>query len=136
MPGLCPGCFFSHFPQPNMKSCKLSRMKNRHPNRRRLRGGGGEKASGNSLLVDQAIESAKKHNINLVPGVMNAADGNCAFDAVINNINFRECYSEKLDLSSLTYRQIWITELEMEASKFPRLGAGYNKEEQREHVPA
>ena len=64
---------------------------------------------------------------------MNKADGNCAFDAVINNINNRQCYSEKLDISSEIYRQIWVTELEMESSHYPSLGAGYSEEEKREN---
>ena len=94
-----------------------------------LKGGYGDNPRTSSLLVGRAIESAKKHGINIVEGMLNKADGNCAFDAVINNINHRQCFLEKLSLSSLTYRQIWITELESETSKYPRLGAGFSKEE-------
>ena len=72
----------------------------------RLRGGAEQERGGASLLVDRAIESARKHGLNLVQGILNKSDGNCAFDAVINNINYRQCYSEKLDLSSEIYRQI------------------------------
>ena len=64
---------------------------------------------------------------------MNKADGNCAFDAVINNINDRACFSEKLPLESTVYRQIWITELEIETEKYPILGAGYTEEERKEN---
>ena len=86
-----------------------------------------------SLLISQAIENASKHGINLAPGVKNNADGNCAFDAVLNNINKRKCFHEKLDLPSHVYRQVWITELEMESKNFPELGAGYTDEEKSEN---
>ena len=131
----CGNCFKTHFP--NRKLCKwfmlrkdIQKDKNKS---RRLRGGTGEGTSVISVLVSRAIESGKKHGINLVQGILNAADGNCAFDAVINNINHRKCYSGKLELSSIIYRQIWISELEMESSRYPSLGAGYTKEEQSEN---
>ena len=98
---------------------------------KRLRGGAGSK--NHSLLLTNAIENGKKHGINLVPGVPNEADGNCVFDAVINNINHRSCFEEKFNLSSCTYRQIWVSELEMESANYPHLGAGYTEEEKREN---
>ena len=98
-----------------------------------LQGGYGKHPRTSSLLVVRAIESAKKHGINIVEGILNKADGNCAFDAVINNINHRQCFLEKLSLSSFTYRQIWVTELESETLKYPRLGAGFTKEERDEN---
>jgi hypothetical protein len=99
----------------------------------RLRGGAGNGNSASSMLVTRAIESAKKHGINMVQGTLNKADGNCAFDAVINNINHRQCFSEKLSLASEVYRQIWVTELEMASSKYQSLGAGYTNEEKAEN---
>jgi hypothetical protein len=99
----------------------------------RLRGCAGVGGSTSSNLVDRAIESAKKHGINLIQGTISEGDGNCAFNAVINNINQRNCYSNKIELSSTDCRQIWVTELEMEASKYPTLGAGYSEEEKREN---
>ena len=144
MNGLCSGCFNTHFPQPNMKICKLKVETIRNTRKLqaesswppRLRGGTGN-AEGDerihSMLITRAIESARKHGINLVHGTQNKGDGNCAFDSVISNINDRICFSGKLDLSSQVYRQIWVTELEMENSKYPRLGAGYTIEEKREH---
>ena len=98
----------------------------------RLQGGYGNDTAC-SLLVTRAIQSAKKHGINLVEGKLNKADGNCAFDAVINNINYRSCFKEKLQLASMIYRQIWITELEDASDQYPSLGAGYSKEERIEN---
>ena len=63
----------------------------------------------------------------------NNADGNCAFEAVINNINQRKCFNEKMNLESYVYRQVWVTELEMESKNFPELGAGYTDEEKSEN---
>ena len=99
----------------------------------RLRGGAGNEGNSISTLVSRAVESAKKHGINLEQGKLNKADGNCAFDAVLYNINHRECFQEKLLLSSDVYRQIWVTELENESAKYPRLGAGYSDEEKKEN---
>ena len=99
----------------------------------RLRGGARNGESNSPMLVTRAVESARKHGIDLVQGILNDADGNCAFDAVINNINHRNCFSEKLSLSSIVYRQIWVTELEKESSKYPTLGAGYTREEKEEN---
>ena len=129
MDGLCSGCFNSHFPQPNMKICKLKQqVHSSWP--RRMRGGAG---SSTSNLVTQAIESASKHGMNLEEGKLNKADGNCAFEAIINNINERKCFQEKLSLPSNVYRQIWITKFESESAKYPSLGAGFTKEEQDEN---
>ena len=72
-------------------------------------------------MIEKTIESAKKHGIKLAPGLKNNADGNCAFDAVLNNINKRDCFDEKLDLPSYVYRQVWVTELEMESKNFQNL---------------
>jgi hypothetical protein len=84
----------------------------------RMRGGGGGSTSN---LVTKAIESASKHGIDLKEGKLNKADGNCAFDSIINNINHRECFQENLSLSSKAYRQKWVTEFESESSKYPSL---------------
>ena len=51
----------------------------------------------------------------------------------METINHRNCYSNKIELSSNDCRQIWVTELEMEASKYPSLGAGYSEEEKTEN---
>ena len=99
----------------------------------RLRGGAGNVDNQSPLIVQRAITSAEKHGIALVQGILNKADGNCAFDAVLNNINHRNCFVNKLSLPSTVYRQVWVTELEMESSNYPALGAGYTKEEKEEN---
>ena len=84
------------------------------------------------IMVTRAIVSAGKHGINLLHGTANNADGNCAFDSIISNINDRQCFPEKLELSSTDYRQIWVTEFEMESYKYPNLGAGYSETEKHD----
>ena len=49
-----------------------------------------------SEIFRKAIESAKKHKIKMRAGRKDRGYGNCAFEAVINNINDRACYSNKL----------------------------------------
>ena len=49
-----------------------------------------------SQMVIKAIENAKFHNINLVPGTRNPALGDCIFESVIDNINRRDCFEENL----------------------------------------
>ena len=84
-------------------------------------------------MVDQAIESARKHGIHLCPGVANSADGNCAFESAINNINFRSCFQDKLTQSTQFYRYNWMTDLEYQTKEYPTLGAGFSEEEKKEN---
>ena len=53
------------------------------------------------LMTARAIASAKKHGINLVPGTLNAADGNCAFESAISNVNDRDCFEEKYHIITI-----------------------------------
>ena len=64
-----------------------------------------------SEIFIRAIESAKKHKINLKPGRKDRGYGNCVFEAVINNINDRVCFSEKLFQSPNWYRWCWMNEM-------------------------
>ena len=55
----------------------------------------------------------KNHKINLKPDVPNAAQGDCLFDSIIDNVNHRpDSFPEKLDAGVDTYRELWVTELE------------------------
>ena len=44
---------------------------------------------GPSLMVQRAIASGARHGIELIPGRVNPAIGNCAFEAPIFNLNDR-----------------------------------------------
>ena len=95
----------------------------------RLRGGAIDSFVPVSEMTSKAILSAKNHGINLREGPKNEADGNCAFDSVVQNINMRHCFKTKIPFSSATARQIWITDLENVSSNFPVLTAGFSKDE-------
>ena len=64
-----------------------------------------------TTMVTRAICSGKKHGINLQPGQSNPGLGDCAFEAIVQNINARKCYKEKFNLSITSYRQIWVTDM-------------------------
>ena len=97
----------------------------------RLRGGANTRNTGIPIMVLQAIESASKHGIKLCWGEPNAASGNCAFESVLNNINFRSCFRAKFLLPVLFYRYQWMTDLEKQSKNFPMLGAGFTDEEKK-----
>ena len=98
-----------------------------------LRGGAGNKQNETPLMIKQAIESGRKHGIQLSPGILNNADGNCSFESVLNNINHRDCFKTKLQLDVNTYRCKWVTQLENDASNFPNIGAGFSLQERKEN---
>ena len=65
---LCSGCFQSHFPQPNMKSCKLKKYQEKQsfwPNR--LRGG-----ADNEDDAEDSIERLKNLEQSVTPMVAKA----------------------------------------------------------------
>ena len=51
------------------------------------------------LMIDRDIPSAKKHGIDLSPGRLNQATGNCAFESAIFNVNDRKCFKENYFLA-------------------------------------
>ena len=58
-------------------------------------------------MMQRAIASAQKHNINLEPGRINSGGGNCSYESVIFNINDRSCFPEKFLMSPDVYRRVW-----------------------------
>ena len=67
--------------------------------------------SSSSLMVLRAVSSARKHGIKLKQGTPSAAEGNCAFESAIFNLNGRECFNESLPQSADYYRRIWMTDM-------------------------
>ena len=51
------------------------------------------------LMIERTVASAKKHGINLRHGRSNPGTGDCAFEAVIYNINDRSDFKERLPMS-------------------------------------
>ena len=111
---ICDRCFVSHFPQPNMKSCKLAKERRKGPAKsfwtQRLRGGAGSDLS--DSIIERATLNAKAHNINIHAGVRNLANGNCAFESIIDSINTRKAFDMRIDGTPNECRNIWMTEVQ------------------------
>ena len=107
--GKCAGCFNSHFPSPNTFSCKWKNKITSSFSSVRLRGGAG---AGRTQIIQKAVENASSHGIRLHAGVENLANGNCAFEAVIDSINTRSSFEETLDHTPDYWRGVWMTEIE------------------------
>ena len=106
----CSRCFYSHFPSPNTYLCKWNKkrfLKKCFPVR--LRGGAGTDQT--KQAISRSVENAKCHGINLHPGVENLANGNCAFESILDSINTRTCFGERFDGTPDYWRKIWMTEV-------------------------
>ena len=63
--------------------------------------------------------SARRHGINLKQGAPILGNGDCAFEAIIQNINDRSCYKEKFNMSTDYYRRIWVTDMANRTANTP-----------------
>ena len=64
-----------------------------------------------NIMISRAISSAEKHGIKLKHGTPNPGLGDCAFEAVIQNINDRKCFPENFLLPIQHYRRLWVTDM-------------------------
>ena len=64
-----------------------------------------------NLMISRAINSGRKHGINLINGSQNPGNGDCAFESVILNNNDRTCFNEKFLMPINHYRRIWVTDM-------------------------
>ena len=55
-----------------------------------------------------------QHGLGVKAGILNAANGNCLFDAILENIKGRACYKTKLKESSKQLRIRSITKAQQE----------------------
>ena len=78
------------------------------------------------LMLSRAVASSKRHGINIIPGRLNPATGDCAFEAVLFNNNDRPCFGEKYPLSVDYYRRIWITDMEAKMIDNSEWNSGYS----------
>ena len=62
-------------------------------------------------MISRTIRSAQKHGINLRHGSSNPGTGDCAFEAVIQNVNDRPHFKEKFPMSIDWYRRNWSTDM-------------------------
>ena len=62
--------------------------------------------------ISKGIENASRLGIQLYHPHFNSADGNCAFESVIDNIITRPCFEERYVDSPDYYRAVWMAEVE------------------------
>ena len=64
-------------------------------------------------IFESAIKVAESHGIKVIPDKPNAAQGDCLFDSIRDNVNHRpDNFPDKLNDSVESYRELWVTELE------------------------
>ena len=63
-------------------------------------------------MVNTAIENARFHGIGLHHGVPNRANGDCAIEAVADNVSTRPCFVEEFCKDPDYYRRKWLSEAE------------------------
>ena len=80
-----------------------------------------------SPMVKTAIQNAEIHGIHLKHGVRNLANGDCAFETVLDSINTRTCFGETFDGTPAHWRKIWMSEIEKVA--FSEWNMGMSLEE-------
>ena len=69
-------------------------------------------------MIDNGIENAKFHGINLHPGVPNLANGDCALECMIDSISTRQCFKDIFEGTPQFWRNKWLTEAEDVAFEF------------------
>ena len=73
-------------------------------------------------MIEIAIQNAKYHGIDLILGTRNPAQGDCIFESVIDNINLRNCFKEKLSEDPSYWRHVWLNEIETIGFDYWNLG--------------
>ena len=63
------------------------------------------------IMITRAISSSSKHGIDVMQGASNPGNGDCAFEAIVQNINERSSFTEKFPLDINQYRRIWTTDM-------------------------
>ena len=77
-------------------------------------------------MVYTSIENAKFHGINVHQGNPNNASGDCAFEAVADNVSSRPCFNEILNSNAALNRRAWLNKTEDLVYNFCG-GAGLSK---------
>ena len=66
-------------------------------------------------LLKRAISNAFRHDLNLRPGHLNNADGNCLWEALIYNILYRTCFKRKIKENHKQLRKISLDKAQIDA---------------------
>ena len=80
-------------------------------------------------IFDAVVKVAENHGFKVKPDKPNAAEGDCLFDSIVDNVNHRpDDFPEKLLDGVDSYRELWVTELE-EQYKTTAAFPGYHGKE-------
>ena len=60
-------------------------------------------------MVRKGISCAASHGIKVHHGIPNLANGNCAFESVIDGISRRNCFQESYDGCVDYWRKKWMS---------------------------
>ena len=71
------------------------------------------------IIFQKGIKIAQRHGIDLLPDKENKSVGDCLFQALIDNVNNRNCFSEKMNMPVQFYREKFATELHQEFQNSP-----------------
>ena len=63
-------------------------------------------------MVNTAISVANTHGIKVHRGVENLANGDCAFETMIDSISTRRCFQESYNGTPKFWRKTWMGEIE------------------------
>ena len=76
-------------------------------------------------LLKRAISNAFRHGLNVRPGQLNNADGNCLWEALIYNILYRQCIKSKTKEShrQLRKRSLDKAQIDAQNKKLPFIPA-------------
>ena len=70
-------------------------------------------------LLKRSISNAYRHDLNLKPGRLNNADGNCLWEAIIYNMLYRECFRRKSKETSKQLRKRSLDQAQAESHRLP-----------------
>lgn len=85
-------------------------------------------------MLREAVASGYSHGINLIVGILNHAAGDYAYEAVIENINNRDCFTNKIDKSPNTCRHDWLELAEKEKHSISCIPTDRNMDRQWEEM--
>ena len=75
---------------------------------------GGADNNEDQSIFERGIAVAKKHGINVKADKPNRKEGDCLFEAVVSNINERNCFPEKLEKTIQEYREEFVSEMQIQ----------------------
>ena len=70
-------------------------------------------------LLKRAISNAYRHGLNLKPGRLNNADGDCVWESIKCNMLYRECFKRKTKETSKQLRKRSLDLAQAESHRLP-----------------